>query len=264
MSDQAPLPLRTAADFPPEVLERAEAQKVRPTDARLHVERFDYPSPRGSGTARGYLVRPADDKPKHPGVLVIHENRGLTPHIEDVARRLALDGFVAFAPDALAPLGGYPGDEDQARELFAKLDPDKTREDFFAAARFLRARAEVAGPVGAVGFCWGGGLANVLATRLPPTELGAVVAFYGVAPPTPSVASIRVPVLLHYAEHDERINASRATYEAALKEARVRYEAHDYPGTQHGFHNDTTPRFDAAAAKLAWARTIAFFKRELH
>ena len=241
----------------------AEAQQVSPTDARLHAEMIDFPSAKGSGKARGYLVRPAAKTPaKHGAVLVVHENRGLNPHIEDIARRLALAGFVAFAPDALAPLGGYPGDEDKARELFAKLDQPKTREDFVAAAGFLKARPESNGHLGAVGFCWGGGVVNVLATRLG-AELAAAVPFYGIAPALDGVPGIKAEMLLHFAEKDDRINASWPAYEAALKAAHVKYEAHVYPGTEHGFNNDTTPRYDQAAAKLAWQRTIALYERTL-
>jgi carboxymethylenebutenolidase len=240
----------------------AEAQQVRPTDARLHAEMVDFPSPHGNAKARGYLVHPAAKTPgKHPAVLVVHENRGLNPHIEDIARRLALEGFVAFAPDALAPLGGYPGDEDKARELFATLDQKKAREDFVAAAAFVRARPESDGHLGVTGFCYGGGIANVLATRLP--DLGAAVPFYGIAPALEGVPSIKAPLLLHFAENDDRINASWPPYEKALRAAHVRYEAHVYAGTQHGFNNDTTPRFDPVAAKLAWQRTIDFFKHTL-
>jgi carboxymethylenebutenolidase len=241
----------------------AEAQKVRPTDARLHAERVDFPSPRGSGQGRGYLVRPAAKTPaKHPAVLVVHENRGLNPHIEDIARRLALEGFLTFAPDALAPLGGYPGDEDAARALFAKLDQAKTREDFVAAAEWLRARPDGNGKLGVVGFCYGGGVANLLATRLG-GELQAVVPFYGMAPALDAVPGIKARLLLHFGEKDERINASWPAYEAALKAAHVRYEAHVYPGTEHGFNNDTTPRFDAQAAALAWKRTVDLFDKTL-
>ncbi len=240
----------------------AEAQQVRPTDARIQAQMVDYPSPRGNAKARGYLVRPTAKTPaKHPAVLVIHENRGLNPHIEDIARRLALEGFMAFAPDALTPLGGYPGDEDKARELFAKLDQAKAREDFVAAAEFLRGRPESNGHLGAVGFCWGGGIANALATRLP--DLAAAVPFYGMAPELEAVPAIKAPLLLHFAENDERINASWPAFEAALKAAHVKYEAHVYPGTQHGFNNDTTPRYDKEAAALAWGRTVAFLKRSL-
>jgi carboxymethylenebutenolidase len=256
----------TAATFLDALSPRfAEAQQVRPTDARLHAETITFPSPHGYGTGKGYLMRPArssgDAKAKHPAVLVAHENRGLNPHIEDITRRLALDGFVAFAPDALAPLGGYPGDEDQGRALFAKLDQAKTREDFVAAAGFLRARPESNGHLGVVGFCWGGGIANFLATRLPDIE--AAVPFYGMAPALDAVPHIKAQLLLHFAANDERINASWPGYEKALQAAHVRYEAHVYPGTEHGFNNDTTPRYDAAAARLAWGRTVAFFGHAL-
>jgi carboxymethylenebutenolidase len=239
----------------------AEAEVVPASDPRLKAERGEYASPSGNGRMGGYLVRPAMAKGKLPGVLVVHENRGLNPHIEDVARRVALENFVAFAPDALFPLGGYPGNEDKARELFAKLDAAKTREDMVAAAAWLKARPEVKGRIGAVGFCWGGGVVNMLATRLP--DLGAGVAFYGSAPPLEDVPKIKAPIMIQSAEVDERINASWPAYEAALKAAGVRYGRHFYPGTQHGFNNDTTPRYDAAAAKLAWERTIAFFKKHL-
>jgi carboxymethylenebutenolidase len=240
----------------------AEAQQVRADDQRLHAERVELPSPAGSGKVRGYLVRAvAGGARKRPGVLVVHENRGLNPHIEDIARRLALAGFVALAPDALSPLGGYPGDEDAARTAFAKLDPVKAREDFVAAAKFLEQRPEVTTKIGAIGFCWGGGIVNLLATRLP--ELGAAVPFYGLAPAEADVAKIRAPLLIHYAENDDRINAGAAAYEAALAAHHVRHEVYRYPGTQHGFNNDTTPRFDQAAAALAWRRTIAFFEHNL-
>jgi carboxymethylenebutenolidase len=198
---------------------------------------------------------------KLPGVLVVHENRGLNPHIEDIARRLALDNFIAFAPDALAPLGGYPGDEDKARELFPKLDQAKTREDFVAATKFLQTRPECTGKVGAVGFCYGGGIVNMLATKLP--DLGAAVPFYGNQPSAEEAKNIKAPLLIHYAESDDRINAGWPAYEAALKAANVPHTMHKYPGTQHGFNNDTTPRFDQAAAKLAWTRTVEFFNKNL-
>jgi len=209
---------------------------------------------------KGYLVTPKAEA-KRGGVLVIHENRGLNPHIEDIARRLALDNFVAFAPDALFPLGGYPGDEDKARELFPKLDQVKTREDFIAGAAWLKARPECSGRYGAVGFCYGGGVVNFLATQLP--DLAAGVVFYGSSPATADVPKIKAALLIQSAAVDERINASWPEYEAALKSAGVRYERHLYPGTQHGFNNDTTPRYDAAAAKLAWQRTIDFFNTRL-
>ena len=238
-----------------------EAAVVAPDDKRLRAERIEYDSPKGYGRMGGYLVRPAGAGAKLPGIVVIHENRGLNPHIEDIARRVALENYVAFAPDALFPLGGYPGDEDKARELFGKLDQPKTREDFVAAASWLKGRPEVKGKLGAVGFCYGGLMVGILATRL--SDLGAGVAFYGSAPPLEDVPKIKAPLLIQAAEVDERINAAWPAFEAALKAANVRYQRHLYPGTQHGFNNDTTPRYDAAAAKLAWERTMAFFKKHL-
>ena len=240
----------------------AEAQVVKPTDERIATQSVEFESPQGYGKARGYLVSPAKSKERLPAILVIHENRGLNPHIEDIARRLALDGFIAFAPDALFTLGGYPGDEDKARELFQKLEPAKSREDFIAATRVLKERPETTGHIGAVGFCWGGGMVNFLATRLG-DDLKAGVAFYGVAPNLEDVPKIKAPLMIQSAEVDERINASWPAYEAALKAAKVSYERHLYPGTQHGFNNDTTPRYDAEAAKLAWGRTVAFFKKHV-
>jgi carboxymethylenebutenolidase len=237
----------------------AEAQVVRTDDARIASEYVEYDSPNGSGRMRGYFVRPENATGKLPAILVIHENRGLNPHIEDVARRFALANFVAFAPDALFPLGGYPGEEDKARELFPKLDQAKTREDFVAAVSFLKARPESTGKVGAVGFCYGGGMVNYLATRL--SDLAAGVPFYGSSPNVADVPKIRTPLLIQSAEVDARINASWPAFEEALKAANVPYERHLYPGTQHGFHNDTTPRYDEAAAKLAWERTVAFFNK---
>jgi carboxymethylenebutenolidase len=239
----------------------ALAQVVKPDDGRIKAQFVEYASPNGSGTMRGYLVQPAKPAGKLPAVLVVHENRGLNPHIEDVARRLALDSFVAFAPDALFPLGGYPGDEDKARTAFQNLDQTKTREDFVAAVGWLKARPETNGRVGAVGFCYGGGIVNMLATRVP--DLAAGVAFYGSAPNLEDVPKIKAPLVIQSAENDERINAGWPAYEAALKAANVSYERHLYPGTQHGFNNDTTPRYDAAAAKLAWERTLAFFNKHL-
>ena len=218
----------------------AEAQVVKPDDARVKAEFVPYDSPNGSGKMRGYLTKPAKASGKLPAVLVVHENRGLNPHIEDVARRLALDNFVAFAPDALFPLGGYPGDEDKARELFSKLDQAKTREDFVTALGWLKARPETTGRVGAVGFCYGGGIVNMLATRAP--DLAAGVAFYGSAPNLEDVPKIKAPLLIQSAETDDRINAGWPAYEAALNAANVRFTRHLYPGTQHGFNNDTTPR----------------------
>ena len=239
-----------------------EAQVVKPDDSRIEQEYLEYPSPNGYGTMRGYIARPAGAKGRVPGILVIHENRGLNPHIEDITRRLALDGFVAFAPDALFPLGGYPGDEDKARELFPKLEQPKTREDFVAAAGFLKGRPECTGKIGAVGFCYGGGMVNFLATRLG-TDLSGGVPFYGSAPNLEDVPKIRCPLMVQSAENDPRINASWPDFEKALQAANVKYERHLYPGTQHGFNNDTTPRYDAAAAKLAWERTIAFFRQNV-
>ena len=239
----------------------AEAEQVAKDDPRIVGKFVEYPSPEGYGTVKGYLVEPAKAQGKLPTVLVVHENRGLNPHIEDIARRLALDNFIAFAPDALAPLGGYPGDEDKARELFPKLDQAKTRKDFILAARVLKALPEGNGKVGVVGFCYGGGVANFLATQLP--DLAAAVPFYGAQPPAEEVAKIKAALLIHYAGNDDRINAGWPAYEAALKAAGVKYEAFIYPGAQHGFNNDTTPRFDAAAAKLAWSRTIDFFNAHL-
>jgi len=240
----------------------AEAQQIRPDDSRLRTEFLPYPSPQGSETTRGYLVRPANATGPLPGIVVIHENRGLNPHIEDVARRLALENFVTFAPDALAPLGGYPaGGEDEARALFQKLDQAKTREDMVAAVAFLKGRPECTGRVGAVGFCWGGSTTNMLATRVP--DLAAAVPFYGGAPPADQVSNIKAPLLIHYAGEDTRINAGWPAYQAALDAAGVRYAMHMYAGAQHGFNNDTTPRYDEASATLAWQRTVEFFNANL-
>ncbi len=238
-----------------------EAQVVSTKDDRIVAGYAEYDSPNGYGKMRGYLVRPAKARGKLPGILVIHENRGLNPHIEDVARRFALENFIAFAPDALFPLGGYPGDEDKARELFSKLEQPKTREDFVAATVFLKTRPQSKRKIGAVGFCYGGGMVNYLATRLP--DLAAGVPFYGSGPNLEDVPKIKTPLMIQSAENDPRINASWPAFEEALKAATVKYERHLYPGTQHGFHNDTTPRYDAAAAKLAWERTIAFFKKNV-
>lgn len=254
----------------------AVAQKVSPQDPRIQTRTVEIASPQGNGTIKALLAEPAAVSPSErfnpsaqrvssgrtrPLVLVIHENRGLNPHIEDIARRLAVDGFIALAPDALTTLGGYPGDEDKARELFAKLDAPKTREDFVAAYGYLKALPAGNGKVGAVGFCYGGGVVNFLATRLP--DLAAGVPFYGGQPAAADVPRIKAPLLIQYAGVDERINAGWPAYEAALQAAGVSYEAHIYPGVQHGFNNDTTPRYDEAAAKLAWDRTVAFFKQHL-
>jgi len=239
----------------------AAAQQVTPDDKRLKTEFVEYPSPQGYPKTRGYLVRPANAPGKLPGILVVHENRGLNPHIEDIARRLPLDNFMAFAPDALAPLGGYPGTEDKAREIFATLDQAKTREDMIAAANYLKGRPDCTGTIGAVGFCYGGGIVHMLATRMP--DLAAGVPFYGNPPAPEAAANVKAPLLIHFAETDDRINAAWPAYETALKAANVRYTAYKYPGTQHGFNNDTTPRYDAAAAKLAWERTVEFFNKNL-
>jgi carboxymethylenebutenolidase len=239
----------------------AEAQQVPADDKRLKTERIEYASPKGYGKMGGYLVRPASATGKLPGVLVIHENRGLNPHIEDVTRRVALDGYLAFAPDALFPLGGYPGTEDEARKLFPTLDQTKTREDFIAATEWLMKHQEGTGKVAVVGFCYGGSMSHFLATRVP--TLAGAVPFYGGAPAPAEAAKVKAPLLVHFAENDQRVNASWPPYEEALKAAGATYEAHTYPGTQHGFNNDTTPRYDAKAAELAWSRTMAFFKQHL-
>ena len=238
----------------------AFAQQVAKNDARIKTEYLTYPSPQGSGTMRGYFAQPAGAG-KWPGVVVIHENRGANPYIEDVARRLATEGFVAFAPDALAPLGGYPNDEEKAAQLFGQLDAKKRDEDLLAAAGFLKSRPECTGKIGAVGFCFGGTIVNMMAVRIP--DLGAAVPFYGGQPSAADTAKIKAPLMLQYAGLDERINAGWPAFETALKANNVKYQAFVYPGTNHGFHNDTTPRYDEAAAKLAWSRTIAFFKDNL-
>ncbi len=239
----------------------AAAQQVRPDDKRLDAKYVEFPSPKGYGTARGYLVKPAKAKGPLPMVLVVHENRGLNPHIEDVARRFALEDFIAFAPDALFPLGGYPGDEDAARALFAKLDQARTREDFLAAAEFLAGTEGGNGRMGVTGFCYGGGIANFLATRLP--GLAAAAPFYGNAAPLEDVGRIKAELLVVLAANDDRINTAWPEYEAALKAAKVRYELYQPAGTEHGFHNDTTPRYDETAAREAWRRTTSLFERTL-
>lgn len=239
----------------------AWAEQVPKRDPRIRAGYVTYPSPRGSKTMRGYCARPVRVKGKLPGVVVIHENRGLNPYIEDVTRRLAVAGYVAFAPDALTPLGGYPGDEDQARALFAKLDAGKRTEDLVAAAAYVKARRDVTAKVGAVGFCFGGGMCNVLAARLP--WLAAAVPFYGTGVTADEAKGIKAALQLHFAATDERVNAAWPAYEAALKQHGVRYEAFHYPDTQHGFHNDSTPRYDDAAATLAWSRTLAHFAKHL-
>lgn len=239
----------------------AEAQQISPSDPRITTSRLDYASPQGSGSVKGYLAKPAKTSGPLPIILVIHENRGLNPHIEDIARRLALDNFIAFAPDALTVLGGYPGDEDKARALFGTLDQAKAREDFIAGAKFLESLPGGNGKLGAVGFCYGGSITNFLATRLP--ELKAAVPFYGSQPTAEETAQIKAKLLIQYADNDDRVNEGWPAYEAALKASHVAYEMFRYPGTQHGFNNDTTPRYDQAAASLAWQRTIAFFNQIL-
>ena len=239
----------------------AWAQQVAKDDKRIQTQSVDYDSPQGSGKMRGYLAKPANTAGKLPGVVVIHENRGLNPYIEDVVRRLAVEGYVAFAPDSLAPVGGYPGDEDKARDLFAKQDAAKRIEDLVTGAVVLKARPECNGKIGAVGFCFGGSICNLLAVRLP--DLAASVPFYGRQVSAEDTAKIKAPLQIHYAEHDDNINKGWPAYETALKANGVRYQTHFYPGTNHGFHNDTTPRYDEAAAKLAWSRTLAFYKKHL-
>lgn len=240
----------------------AAGQQVPPNDERLKSGKVSVPSPSGHGQIDGLLVRPASaGAAKLPMVLVVHENRGLNPHIEDIARRIALDGYMAFAPDALTPLGGYPGDEDKARAEFAKLDQAKTREDFLASVSWMRARSDSNGKLGVVGFCYGGGIAHWLATRLP--TLNASVPFYGNTPAPEEAVKVKAPLLVHLAGVDERINTAWPAYEAALKAAGVNHTMHQYAGTQHGFNNDTTPRYDLQSAQLAWGRTMAFFKAQL-
>jgi len=251
----------TAATLLAQLSPSFAAPLVTPSDSRLTTRYEEFPSPQGYGTVRGYLAVPANAKGKLPAILVVHENRGLNPHIEDIARRLALEGFIAFAPDALHPLGGYPGDEDKARALFQKLDQTKSRADFVAASGALKGLAQSSGKVGVVGFCYGGAIANYLATVVP--ELAAAAPFYGSQPPASDVAKIRAPLLIHDAGKDERILAGWPAYEAALKANKVEYQHFVYEGAEHGFNNDTTPRYDEAAAKLAWGRTVGFFKAKL-
>jgi carboxymethylenebutenolidase len=239
----------------------AFAQQVPKDDARIHAEYLTYASPKGSGTMRGYFVRPAKANGKLPGVVVIHENRGLNPYIEDVARRLAVENYVAFAPDALTPLGGYPGDDEKGAELFAKLDSAKRTEDLLAAVPFLASRPECNGRVGAVGFCFGGGIVNMMAVRFP--DLAAAVPFYGQQPSATDTAKIKAPLLIHYAALDTFINPGWPAWKEALDRNHVSYQEYMYPNVNHGFHNDTTPRYDEQAAKLAWSRTLAFFDEHL-
>ena len=238
----------------------AWAQQVPKDDKRIKTESATVPSPQGNGSIKGYLAKPAGSG-KHPAVLVVHENRGLNPYIEDVARRLAVANFLAFAPDGLTSVGGYPGDDEKGAAAFRQVDGAKMAEDFVAAAQWLKAHPESTGKIGAVGFCFGGGIANRLAVRLP--DLGGAVPFYGRQPSAEDAAKIKAPLLLHYAGNDQGVNAGWPAFEAALKANGVKYEAFVYEGTQHGFHNDTTPRYDEAAAKLAWQRTLDFFNKHL-
>lgn len=300
MTDQTPIRRKTAKDFPQELLDLydfyahgritkrefldgaakfavagitaamlldqlspdyALAQQVAPDDADIETSRITYPSANGHGEVNAYLVRPAGVTSKLPAVLVIHENRGLNPYIEDVARRLGKAGFMAMAPDGLTSVGGYPGNDDEGRTLQRTVDGEKLLNDFFAGFEYLLAREDSTGKVGAVGFCYGGGVVNALAVAYP--ELAAGVPFYGRQAPVEDVAAIEAPLLIQNAELDDRINAGWPAYEEALKAAGKTYEAHMYPGANHGFHNDTTPRYDEAAAKLAEERTIAFFKKYL-
>lgn len=300
MNDMTPVPRKTAKDFPQELLDLydfyahgkitkrqflegagkfavagvtasmllhqlspnyALAQQVAPDDPAIEADRITFPSPNGHGEVNGYLVRPAGASGKLPAVLVIHENRGLNPYIEDVARRMAKAGFLTLAPDGLTSVGGYPGNDDEGRALQKTVDREKLLNDFFAGFEFLLGHPDSTGKVGAVGFCYGGGVVNAIAVAYP--ELAAGVPFYGRQPAAEDVAAIEAPLLLQYGELDQRINAGWPAYEQALKEQGKTYEAHMYPGANHGFHNDTTPRYDQAAAKLAEDRTIAFFKTHL-
>jgi len=239
----------------------AWAEQVPKDDKRIRTERADVPSPQGNGRINGYLVRPASGA-KFPAVLVVHENRGLNPYIEDVARRLGTSGYMAFAPDGLTSVGGYPGDDEKGAALFMQVDRAKMTEDFVAAAMWLKGRADSTGKLGVVGFCYGGGIANTLATRLG-SNLAAAVPFYGGVPPAPEIAKIKAAVLVHHGELDTRLAASWPDYDKALTAAGVPHEGYIYPKANHGFHNDTTPRYDEAAAKLAWQRTLDWFNKYL-
>jgi carboxymethylenebutenolidase len=240
----------------------AWAQQIPKDDSRIKTEYITVPSPQGNGNIKGYFVRPAKASGKLPGVLVVHENRGLNPYIEDVARRLGTDNFIAFAPDGLTSVGGYPGDDERGAKAFSQVDKPKMTEDFIAAARWLKARPDCTGKIGVVGFCFGGGIANSLAVRMG-SDLSAAVPFYGGQPPAADVAKIKSSMLIQYAGLDTRINGGWPAYEAALKANKVDYTEYTYVGANHGFHNDTTPRYDAAAAKLAWSRTLEFFNKHL-
>jgi carboxymethylenebutenolidase len=240
----------------------AWAEQVPKEDKRIKTERVTVASPEGNENIRGYLARPAQGAGKWPAVLVVHENRGLNPYIEDVARRLAVDNFLAFAPDGLTSVGGYPGDDEKGGELFRKVDREKMTQDFVTAAKWLKGRPDCTGKIGVVGFCFGGGIANTLAVRLG-SDLSAAVPFYGGQPAAADVAKIKSPLLIHYAGLDQRVNAGWPAYETALKANHVSYQEYVYENVNHGFHNDTTPRYDEAAAKLAWKRTVDFFNKNL-
>ena len=240
----------------------AWAEQVPKDDSRLKTEYLSVPSPQGNGSIRGYFVRPAKTAGKLPGVLVVHENRGLNPYIEDVARRLGTEKFMAFAPDGLTSAGGYPGDDEKGGKAFQQVDRQKMLEDFVAAAQWLKARPDCTGKIGAVGFCFGGGVANTLAVRMG-ADLAAAVAFYGAAPPVEDVPKIKAAILVHHGSMDTRLVGGWPAYEEALKANHVNYSGYVYEGAQHGFHNDTTPRYDEAAAKLAWQRTLAVFNKYL-
>lgn len=243
------------------IMPNYKAQQVQPTDPRLKTSYVTYDSPKGGGTIKGLLAKPAKGKKKLPGIIVVHENRGLNPHIEDMGRRAALAGFISLSPDALTPLGGYPGTDDEGRTMQSKLDRNKILEDFIAAFYFLKSHPECNGKVGVVGFCFGGWVSNMMAVRVP--ELKAAVPFYGGQAPKEEVPNIKAPLLLHYAGLDTRVNEGWPPYEAALKENNKEYVMHMYPNVNHGFNNDTTPRYDKAAADLAWQRTVDFFKAKL-
>lgn len=236
--------------------------QVKAEDPRLESVYVNYPSPKGGGMIKALLSKPVDAKGKLGGIVVVHENRGLNPYIEDVARRAALAGFISIAPDALTPLGGYPGNDDQGRELQSKRDKNEMLEDFIAAYYYLRSLKNCNGKVGVVGFCFGGGIANMMAVRIP--DLAAAVPFYGAQPAAGEIPKIKAPLLLHYAGLDTRVNEGWPAYEAALKANGKEYTAYIYPNVNHGFHNDSTPRYDKAAAELAWKRTIDFFNEKLN
>ena len=241
----------------------AWAEQVPKNDSRIKTENVTVPSPKGNGSIKGYLVRPASATGKLPAVLVVHENRGLNPYIEDVARRLGATGnFMALAPDGLTSAGGYPGDDEKGAQLFGQVDRPKMTEDFVAAAYWLKERSDCTGKVGVVGFCFGGGIANTLAVRMG-ADLAAAVPFYGAQPSAADVAKIKAPIMAHYASLDTRITGGWPAYEEALKANHIKYEGYVYEGANHGFHNDTTPRYDEKAAKLAWERTIEFFNKNL-